>query len=99
MGVKNIIKIKKVAKWAIEAAAITAGVVFVIGVGYVFLNEPNQGYGSWRSTHRSDGKPKVAFDTPERANFQSLKQLVQYGEVCHPYKVGDKYYTGHKRAA
>lgn len=99
MGEKTIIKIKKVAKWAIEAAAITAGVVFVIGVGYVFLNEPNQGYGCWRSTHRSDGKPKVAFGTPERANFQSLKQLVLYGEVCHPYKVGDKYYTGHKRAA
>lgn len=87
--------IKKVAKWTL----ITASVVFVAGIGYVCLNKPEKGYGNWRSTHRSDGKPKVAYDTPERANFQSLKQFIKYGEVCHPYKVGDKYYTGHKHAA
>lgn len=89
-------KIKNVAKWT----AITGfGVAIVASVGYVFLNEPDQGYGGWRSTHRSDGKPKVAYGTPKRANLQSLMQLVLHGEVCRPYKVGDKYYTGHKRAA
>lgn len=95
----NKIKIKKAAKWALSAAAITAGVVFVAGLGYVCLNEPEQGYGNWRATHCSNGKPKLAFDTPERANIQALKQLVKYQEICHPYKYGDKYYTGHKRVA
>ncbi len=90
---------KKIIKKTIKIAAFAGSVVVVAGTCYVLFNKPNQGYGSWRSTHRSDGKPKVAFDTPERANFQSLKQLVKHGEVCHPYKVGDKYYTGHKRVA
>ena len=89
-------KIKKVAKWSFVAATIGA---VLVGVGYVFLNEPNQGKGNWRSTHRSDGKPKVAYNTAKRANFQSLKQLILHGEVCHPYQISDKYYTGHKRAA
>lgn len=90
---------KEIIKKTIKNAAIAGSIVVVAGACYVLFNKPNQGYGSWRSTHRSDGKPKVAFDTPERANFQSLKQLVKHGEVCHPYKVGDKYYTGHKRVA
>lgn len=91
--------IKKTIKFAAIAGSVVVVAAGVAGACYVLFNKPNQGDGSWRSTHRSDGKPKVAFDTPERANFQSLKQLVKHGEVCHPYKVGDKYYTGHKRAA
>jgi hypothetical protein len=85
--------------FVLKAGAILLGSAMVFGVAYVLFNKPSVGKNSPRSIYRADGKPKVAFDTPQRANFQALKQLIKYGELCHPYRIGDKYYTGHRYAA
>ena len=66
-------------------------------LGFVYLNKPSEGNHNWRSTHRSDGRRKQPFTTPQRANWQSIKQYVMHGEKCYPYREGNLYYTGHRR--
>lgn len=85
--------IKKVGKYALWTAA-TVGVVVI---GTVVIYQPKSGKQSRRALFRSDNIPKKAFNSRIRANFQSLIQLVKHGELCLPYKIGDKYYTGHNR--
>lgn len=78
---------------------IGGGAVTLAGVGiltWVFGHTPVEGKHNWRSTHRKDGVPKKAFDSPSEANLQSLIQLLKYGEKCNSYREGDKYYTGHR---
>lgn len=87
----------------------TAGKVFlgVAAVGatgvaiYVNFNKPAQvTTPSYRTYFRADGKPKVAFNTARRANWQAVKQLFLHGEVCNPYQAPNgKFYTGHSRSA
>lgn len=90
---------KKTINKTLKAVAIVSATVSFLALGYVLLNKPGAGKGNFRSTHRSDGRPKLAFKTRERANLQALKQLLQHGEVCYPYEVDGKYYTGHRYAA
>ena len=45
------------------------------------------------------GRCKKAFDKAWQANLQSVKQLLFHGEICNPYQVGSKFYTGHSKYA
>lgn len=74
------------------AAASTAA--YVYGHKPVVVENP-----CWRSCHLADGRCKKAFDTARQANWQSVKQFFRHGEVCNPYQVGDKFYTGHSNYA
>lgn len=90
---------KKIKKTLTFAAGAATAVVTVVGA-YVFFNKPSEVQcPCLRSTHRADGLPKKAFDSAREANFQSFKQFILHGEFCNPYKVGDKYYTGHSKDA
>lgn len=78
----------------------TASCVLVAAAGYVLFNKPAVVTNPCKRTfYRLDGKPKVSFKTPQRANWQSLKQLCCYGEVCNPYYANGRYYTGHSNKA
>lgn len=82
---------------AVVGTALTAALCTAL---YVLIHKPdNVSKPCYRSTHRADGREKLAFDTPERANYQSVKQFYRYGEICNSYRVGDKYYTGHSNKA
>lgn len=88
----------------LKIAGYALGVVSaLIGVGtlaYVFRHKPDVVLEPcFRSCHRADGCPKKAFDKPWKANWQSVKQLVVYGEVCNAYQVADRFYTGHSKNA
>ena len=89
-------KIKKIACVAAGCAAIAcAGVIaFVYGHKPDVVKNP-----CFRTTHRADGKPKKPFDTPQAANWQSVKQFLRHGEVCNSYESEGKYYTGHSNKA
>lgn len=82
---------------------ITGGIAFVgiVATGaYVFGHKPDVVESPcFRSCYRADGCPKVAFDKAWKANWQCVKQLFRYGEVCNSYQVGDKFYTGHSKNA
>lgn len=90
-------KTKSRIKTGLKVAGIAAGAAVIAGTLYVVAYPPRQGKNSPRSIYRADGVPKKAFDSRIRANLQSLIQLVRHGELCLPYKIGDKYYTGHNR--
>lgn len=89
-------KLKKVGWWL-------GGAVAVIGGGtlaYVFCNKPDVvANPCWRSCHLADGRCKKPFNKAWKANLQSVKQLVKHGEICNPYQVDDKFYTGHSKNA
>lgn len=65
-------------------------------IAWAALHKPAEGNHSFRSTHRSDGRRKVAFDTAFRANIQCVLQLVAHGEVCHSYEEPEGFFTGHR---
>lgn len=73
---------------------LAGAVVYVIGHKPDVVENP-----CWRSCHLANGACKKSFNKPWKANFQSLMQLLRYGEVCNSYQVGDKYYTGHSKNA
>ena len=75
------------------------GVVTVGTFGYVLGYKPKDGIPCSRSVMRADGVPKKAFDSAIRANCQSVIQFVFHGEICRPYKIGNKFYTGHIKRA
>lgn len=89
--------IKKVGKKVGKYALLTTAAVGVVVVGTVVIYQPKTGKQCRRALFRSDNIPKKAFNSRIRANFQSLIQLVKHRELCIPYKIGDKYYTGHNR--
>lgn len=89
--------IKKVGKKVGKYALWTTAAVGVVVVGTVVIYQPKTGKQCRRALFRSDNIPKKAFNSRIRANFQSLIQLVKHRELCIPYKIGDKYYTGHNR--
>lgn len=81
-------------------AGSVAGIVVAGVATYVLINKPNKvECPCWRSCHLANGTPKKEFDSAWQANLQSVKQFFRYGEVCNPYQVGDKYYTGHSKNA
>ena len=88
--------LKKIGYSILGTAAILAAgtLVYVLGHKPDVVSEP-----CFRSRHRADGRPKKAFNTAQKANWQSVKQFVRYGEVCNSYQVDDKYYTGHSKNA
>lgn len=89
-------KIKKIATIGGVAALLAAAGTAI----YVFGHKPDVVTNPcWRSCHLADGRCKKAFDTATQANWQSVKQFVRHGEVCNPYQVGQKFYTGHSKAA
>lgn len=99
MGCYKFYKMEKKTKRRI-AATVTAvvGTATAAVAAYVFGHKPDiVTKPCYRSLHRADGRPKVAFDTAWRANWQSVKQLFLHGEVCNSYQVNDKFYTGHSR--
>ena len=90
------IKNNKIAKFVGSAVLLAAAgtAAYVYGHKPVVVENP-----CWRSCHLVDGRCKKAFDTARQANWQSVKQLVLHGEVCNPYQVGEKFYTGHSKNA
>lgn len=89
---------KKKKKKIVIGIATIAGAAAAAVAAYVFGHKPDIVTNPcYRSLHRADGRPKVAFDSAWRANWQSVKQLLFHGEVCNSYQVNDKYYTGHSR--
>lgn len=91
---------KKKLKNAAYIAAGIGGVAFVGTAAYVFGYKPDVvDNPCFRSCHRDNGCPKKPFDKAWKANWQTVKQLFLYGEVCNSYQVGDKYYTGHSKNA
>lgn len=64
-------------------------------VGILCPTEVPVGYGGYRSTHRSDGTPKLKMSSSTEARTQALKQFIYFGKTCVPYRVNDGYYTGH----
>lgn len=86
--------LKKIATLVGETALL--GVLGV--VAFVFVHKPDVVVNPcFRSTHRADGTPKMPFDSAQAANWQSVKQFFLHGEVCPAYKVGNTYFTGHKK--
>lgn len=76
------------------------GAAGLFTAAYVMFNKPSHvEHTCPRTFTRGDGKPKIAFQSPRRANFQSVKQLFLHGEVCNPYEANGKYYTGHSKNA
>ena len=93
----NVNKIVKFGLWGLAGTISLLGLATVV---YVFGHKPDVvSEPCFRSRHRADGRPKKAFNTPQAANWQSVKQLVRYGEVCNSYQVDDEYYTGHSKNA
>lgn len=93
MNEKTKQRLKKVGKVALYSAAAVGTLTAIAVVCY----QPKEGKHSPRSLVRNDGIPKKAFNSRIRANLQCLLQLVKHGELCVPYKIKDKYYTGHNR--
>lgn len=90
-------KLKTVGKTILVASIVSA-----LGTAaYVVFNKPKQVKNACpRTYHRADGKPKVAYNSAQRANWQAVKQLFLHGEVCNPYQAPNgKYYTGHSKNA
>lgn len=86
-----------------KLVTITSGIVLIAAAGtaaYVFGSKPDVvNNPCHRCFYRADGHKKMAFDSPAKANWQTVKQFVLHGEICSSYQVGDKYYTGHSRNA
>jgi hypothetical protein len=90
--------VKKKKKKIVATVAAVVGTATAVVATYVFGHKPNVvTKPCYRSLHRADGRPKIAFDSAWRANWQSVKQLFLHGEVCNSYQVNDKFYTGHSR--
>lgn len=83
----------KIVGWSIFG--VLAAGALAIG-GYVQFHKPDVvEHVCIRSTHCANGKPKIAFDTPQQANWQTVKIFFKYFDIQNSYQVGDKYYTGH----
>lgn len=86
---------KKITKRVLIGAAVATTAITAISL-FVFKHKPAVAANpTHRSFYRADGVAKKAFDTPAKANFQVIKQLFLYGEICTPYQAGKKFYTGH----
>lgn len=93
-------KTKKKKKKFFKAVGWTTFGATLIAGTYIVFNKPNKVENpTFRTRHRADGIPKIAFDKAWQANLQSVKQLVMHGEICTPYQDGDKFFTGHTRNA
>lgn len=81
---------KAVAGAVVAVAAVTAA--------YVVFNNPSIGKDCPRAHLNKFGNPKVGYKSPQRANFQVVKDAVLHKTIMHPYKCrtcGD-YHVGHK---
>lgn len=81
------------------AVGATAFLVTAAG-GYILFHEPKIGKPSCRSHFNKCGKPKIGYISPERANFQTIKDFVMRKEhswmpayVCPSC---GKFHVGHK---
>lgn len=83
----------------LEAIARVGSAAFAFLTWNFIFGEVPEGYGNYRSQHRSDGKLKQDLGSPCCARLRSIKQLSEYGEICFPYTVDGKYYTGHRQNA
>lgn len=93
-------KLKKAAKTAAYAVGGIAVATAVGAAAFVCFNKPSVVQNPcWRSCHLADGRCKKAFDAAWKANLQSVKQFFLHGEICNPYQVGNKFYTGHSKYA
>ena len=75
---------------AVTVAAITAA--------FVVFNNPSVSKDCPRAHFNKFGNSKVGYKTPQRANFQVVKDAILHKTIMHPYKCrtcGD-YHVGHK---
>ena len=91
---------KKDTKRIIVFLIVVLAILSLLSIAFVYGHKPDVVKNKcFRTTNRADGKPKIAFDTPQAANLQSLKQFLLHGEFCNPYESDGKYYTGHSNKA
>lgn len=94
-------KYPKVSKRIKTTTKIVGGAVAVVAVatiGFVAFNQPGLGKDCPRAHLTKFGMPKVGYKSPQRANFQVVKDAVLHKTIMHPYKCrtcGD-YHVGHK---
>ena len=85
---------KRIAYLGVATLAVAGVGAYVLGHTPTKVENPSP-----RAFVRADGIPKIAFDKPWKANWQTVKQLFRYGEVCNSYQAGGKFYTGHSKKA
>lgn len=91
----------KVTKAVVTTGKVMAVVVCtatLVAATYVGFNKPDQGKDSPRAHVNKYGNPKVGYNTPQRANFQVIKDVILHRTIMHPYKCQTckKYHVGHK---
>ena len=78
--------------------ATLVGAAAIAAATYVCFNKPAVGKDSPRAHVNKYGNPKVGYDSPQRANFQVIKDAILNWTIMHPYKCQEcnKYHVGHK---
>ena len=81
-----------------KAMGVVVGTTVLVAATYVCFNKPALGKDSPRAHVNKYGNPKVCYNTPQRANFQVIKDLILHLTIMHPYKCQtcEKYHVGHK---
>lgn len=78
----------------------TAAALAISAGGYILLHDPKMGKDCWRAHFNKCGKPKIGYLSPERANFQTIKDFViRKGHAWMPAYVCPicgKFHVGHK---
>lgn len=91
----------KATKAIVTTGKVVAGVVVAVAAitaAYVVFNNPSVGKNCSRAHFNKFGNPKVGYKSPQRANFQVVKDVMLHKTIMHPYKCrtcGD-YHVGHK---
>lgn len=94
-------KYPKATKTIVTTGKVVGGAVIVIAAtaaGFVVANNPSLGKDYPRAHLNKFGNPQVGYKSPQRANFQVVKDAVLHKTVMHPYNCltcGD-YHVGHK---
>ena len=91
----------KATKAIVTTGKVVAGtVVTVVAVtaAYVVFNNPSIGKDCPRAHLNKFGNPKARYKSPQRANFQVVKDAVLHKTIMHPYKCRTcgNYHVGHK---
>lgn len=91
----------KATKAIVTTGKVVVGAVVAVAsvtAAYVVFNNPSLGKDCPRAHFNKFGNPKVGYKSPQRANFQVVKDAILHKTIMHPYKCrtcGD-YHVGHK---
>mgnify|MGYP003374267530 CR=1 len=93
-------EIKKIFKFALGFIVVSAGSATMCYYDhkqdYIQNKHVKKGADNWRSFHRSDGTPKIAYDNPYDAKKAAINSMLISGESFNAYLRADgKYSIGH----